>query len=106
MSQDKAMQAVAPARSEQKIHVAERARKAELMENMAVALLPVSTYQEKPPQRRGPVPQEPLGVERKESLSIAAAKSGTVATPTAVRAWHAQPISETHSNLDLFACNC
>lgn len=59
LSQDKVAHAAAATHSEQQIHLLERARKAELMANMAVPSLPVPTYHERPPQRRGPVPQEP-----------------------------------------------
>lgn len=66
LSQDKVAHAAAATHSEQQIHLLERARKAELMANMAVPSLPVPTYQERPPQRRGPVPQEPCEVDSKD----------------------------------------
>jgi hypothetical protein len=65
VSQDKAAQAAAATRSEQQIHLLERARKSELVADLALPPLPVSTYQEQPLQRRGPAPQEPREIDPK-----------------------------------------
>ena len=66
VSQEKAAQAAAAARSEQQMHLLERARKCELVEDLAILSLPVSTYQEQPPQRRGQAPQEPRTIDPKD----------------------------------------